>query len=46
VVLSTDNLENVERSVHVFECLAEISTSVVVESEVGVAKSCLGVVIA
>lgn len=45
MVLSARYFQNIHSSVHVFECLAEVSTSVIVESQVGIAVSCLWVVI-
>ncbi len=45
MVLTTTDLKNVERSEHVLECFAEVSTSMVVKSKVGVTVSSAWVVI-
>lgn len=46
MVFATAYFEDVQRSEHVLECLAEIATSVVVQREIGIAVCGIRVVIA
>ena len=41
MVLSTSDLQDIERPVHILEALAEVPTSVVVQGQVGIAVSSL-----
>lgn len=45
MVITTGNLQDVQGSVHIFKCLAEITTSMMVKGEVRVAICCLWVII-